>query len=431
MSFIQEGDHVIFKKEESSRVFHVRKNRKVHYEKAQFSVEDLIGEQYGCTFEVDRQKLVKVEATKTVELPTTDMDTSSSTADNRNLLDLESNQKMTKEEIQELKEKGITGEKIIEKLIENSETFKTKTEFSQAKFIKKKKNRHMKVFTVLRPTPRLVLECFAREPQKLCYLRPDSLSQLLNYSNVMMGSRVCVAESCQGMILACVLQRIGANGKLIHLVPNAVNSVCRQIMDYFSFSKEEMDCLYSYPMDQLNELDRIPTENKSENINEVHISTDVTGADEAQDVSVVGEKQASDASTNQSGDADSEKPEFVRNRDIQRKVRSERLKVASELITGKHLDSLIICCKFNPIPLLKKMLKFMLPSKPVVVFCQYIEPLKDCYTYIKDQQLGLQLRLTETWFRKYQVLPQRTHPEMNMSGTGGFLLTFMTKEAKT
>merc|ERR1712241_645516 len=101
MSFIQEGDHVIFKKEESSRVFHVRKNRKVHYEKAQFSVEDLIGEQYGCTFEVDRQKLVKVEATKTVELPTTDMDTSSSTADNRNLLDLESNQKMTKEEIQE------------------------------------------------------------------------------------------------------------------------------------------------------------------------------------------------------------------------------------------------------------------------------------------------------------------------------------------
>ena len=38
------------------------------------------------------------------------LDTSSSTADNRNLLDLESNQKMTKEEIQELKEKGITGE---------------------------------------------------------------------------------------------------------------------------------------------------------------------------------------------------------------------------------------------------------------------------------------------------------------------------------
>ena len=55
----------------------------------------------------------------------------------------------------------------------------------------------------------------------------------------------------------------------------------------------------------------LSAENKSENINEVHISTDVTGADEAQDVSVVGEKQASDASTNQSGDADSEKPEVL------------------------------------------------------------------------------------------------------------------------
>lgn len=31
--------------------------------------------------------------------------------------------------------------------------------------------------------------------------------------------------------------------------------------------------------------------------------------------------------------------------------------------------------------------------------------------------------VTESWLRHYQVLPGRSHPFMNMSGTGGFLLS--------
>lgn len=33
------------------------------------------------------------------------------------------------------------------------------------------------------------------------------------------------------------------------------------------------------------------------------------------------------------------------------------------------------------------------------------------------------LQLQEPWWRNHQVLPGRTHPEMVMSGTGGFLLS--------
>ena len=36
--------------------------------------------------------------------------------------------------------------------------------------------------------------------------------------------------------------------------------------------------------------------------------------------------------------------------------------------------------------------------------------------------MALNLRLSETWMREYQVLPNRTHPEINMSGGGGYLL---------
>ena len=30
--------------------------------------------------------------------------------------------------------------------------------------------------------------------------------------------------------------------------------------------------------------------------------------------------------------------------------------------------------------------------------------------------------ITEAWLRQYQVLPGRTHPLMNMSGSGGYIL---------
>ncbi len=36
--------------------------------------------------------------------------------------------------------------------------------------------------------------------------------------------------------------------------------------------------------------------------------------------------------------------------------------------------------------------------------------------------IAINLRLTDSWFRKYQVLEGRTHPNMTMSQNGGYLL---------
>lgn len=43
--------------------------------------------------------------------------------------------------------------------------------------------------------------------------------------------------------------------------------------------------------------------------------------------------------------------------------------------------------------------------------------------HLRTEAAAVQLQLSETWMREYQVLPQRTHPLMTMSGTGGYLLT--------
>lgn len=84
--------------------------------------------------------------------------------DNRDLCGDQSNQKMTKADIQELKKQGVSGQvrcpiclvfnanqrflfffkflqEIIEQLVENSATFKKKNTFSQEKYLKKKRKK--------------------------------------------------------------------------------------------------------------------------------------------------------------------------------------------------------------------------------------------------------------------------------------------------
>jgi hypothetical protein len=58
-----------------------------------------------------------------------------------------------------------------------------------------------------------------------------------------------------------------------------------------------------------------------------------------------------------------------------------------------------------------------------VVYCEFIEPLAQSFRELQKQGLAINIRLSDTWMREYQVLPGRTHPSMNMSQNGGFILT--------
>jgi hypothetical protein len=41
---------------------------------------------------------------------------------------------------------------------------------------------------------------------------------------------------------------------------------------------------------------------------------------------------------------------------------------------------------------------------------------------MRRRNIAINLRLTDTWFREFQVLEGRTHPNMNMSQNGGYIL---------
>ena len=42
---------------------------------------------------------------------------------------------------------------------------------------------------------------------------------------------------------------------------------------------------------------------------------------------------------------------------------------------------------------------------------------------LQKKKLAINLHLSDTWMREYQVLPGRTHPSMSMTQSGGFILT--------
>ena len=112
--------------------------------------------------------------------------------DNRNLVDENCSQELTREDIESMQEQRIEGSKIIEKLVESSSSFSQKTKFSQEKFLKKKTKKYCQYLRVRRPSIRLLLQIRNRDitRMKTLNLRIDSLAQIINHCNVRSGGKV-------------------------------------------------------------------------------------------------------------------------------------------------------------------------------------------------------------------------------------------------
>jgi len=133
------------------------------------------------------------------------------------------NQKLSKDDIEKMKAtEELSGTQIIDKLIENSSSFSQKTQYSQQKYIKKKKDKYLPVYEILKPSIRTRCQFYmqANFKRKVMNMRMDTLSQMLAYSNLAAHRNVMVLESCKGLILSSVVERVGGYGKVVNLSPN-------------------------------------------------------------------------------------------------------------------------------------------------------------------------------------------------------------------
>ncbi|CAG01490.1 unnamed protein product, partial [Tetraodon nigroviridis] len=444
---IKEGDYVVLKRGDIFKAAQIQLKKKVIFEKQWIYLDNAVGHFYRTTFEIGSGGTLHPKKSKELESSTAAKEAGT---DNRNIVDDGKSQKLTRDDIEMLKEQGLKGQmvrqniydydlqEIIQQLIDNSSTFKDKTEYAQDKYIKKKKKKYENTVMILKPSCRILAMMYhGREPGKICHLRHDTLAQMLTLANVHAGSKVLVFETCSGLVLGAVMERMGGFGSVIQMYPGG--EPLRPGVESFGFPSHFHDMLHEFPICHVNALLAGTLDTKAKDPNTDLEQSILTTGDSQQNKPEVkqqgrsAEEQSMEASSdaNRSDDQakeDREKRKEAKSQERKVKLEEKRKKMAAAaaLLEGRNADGLVIASRFHPCPVLLGLLKFLAPSRPFVVYSQHKEPLIECYTKLKEVGGTVSLRLTDTWLRHYQVMPNRTHPLLLMSGGGGYVLSGIT-----
>jgi tRNA (adenine-N(1)-)-methyltransferase non-catalytic subunit len=346
--------------------------------------------------------------------PTVDIQQKS---DNRNLVDSNNSQGLACHEIDELRKSGAHGSQIIDKLIENSATFDQKTEFSKAKWIARKQKKHQPRCRIVRCTPFSICEAIFRiKPRNLLNMREDTLGQILSYSNVCAGCQVLVFEQCMGVLTGALAHRLGGYGKVLSVYQGQQPSFV-EMLQRFNLSFAEQ-----FSIKWVHSSDIFLANDVAEKIS---LEADDLEKAEREALQWPCPLQDHTRSYLENIGSISEKQEFLAKRCARfaRKLTRHTALESKQWLEKRKCDSIILAVRYDPTCTLLEMLPFLAPSSPFVVFCEFIEPLAECFRELQKQQLAINLRLSDTWMREYQVLPGRTHPNMNMSQSGGYILT--------
>ncbi|KAJ8270478.1 hypothetical protein GJAV_G00115260 [Gymnothorax javanicus] len=415
---IKEGDFVVLKRGDVFKAVQVQSTRKVIFEKQWFYLDNAIGELYGTSFEVASGGTLQPRKPKQTESIT---EVKEAGIDNRNIVDDGRSQRLTRDDIETLKGQGLKGQDIIQQLVENSSSFRDKTEFAQEKYIKKKKKKYENTVKLLKPSSRILAQMYqCREPGKICHLRYDSLAQILTLGNIHAGSKVILFETCAGLVLGAVMERMGGHGSVIQVYPGG--GPVRAATESFGFPKHFLQTLHDFPLCKVQGLLSGHLSLATQEPDAPHQLQSV----ESGDIDLTHEGiEEMEVGKNSDG-REKRREDKVQERKMKNAEKRKKLMAAAALLQPRNADALVIASRFHPCSVLLGLLKFMAPSRPFVVYSQYRESLVECYTKLREQGGAVNIQLSETWLRHYQVLPNRTHPVLLMSGGGGYLLSGTT-----
>jgi tRNA (adenine-N(1)-)-methyltransferase non-catalytic subunit len=433
---VQEGEFVLLVFADNRYAFaqalkHQRgKSPSVKINKRSYSTCVLVGLPYGTVLELNKQSgLVPLEEGEDVlpdydDLMEDDEDADfdkvhNEDKDNRHLVDDNTSQAITAHELHKMKDDpGLCGAKIVKTIVKNSASFNTKTSFSKAKYIKKKQMKYQPRCRLVRCTSSSICQAlFLKDPRKIMNLREDALAQILSYSNISAGSKVLCFETTMGLVTGACAQRMGGYGT-IHSIYTGNAPPFMDMIARFNLSFVEHSSIKWVHAGYLfHDKDHPEEESKGEDLdlaerNRLVWPCPLQQHTEDYLLSIESEKK---------------QREFLQRRcarfarKLTRPTPDEN--AMSIMESEKKCDSLILACTYDPKSTLFTLLPYLETSCPFVIFCEYMEPLYECFQKLQNEKLAINLRLSDTWMREYQVLPNRTHPNMNMSQNGGFILT--------
>jgi len=473
---IKVGDYIIIQRQNYTKLHKVTLKGIVMLGKDQLELGPIIGRPVWKTYKMEPKKngkrvFVLKECNNYESLAGQLKKVVSSGLDNRNIFDDGRSQLLSTEEIISLRTSGMSGQAIVGQLIEISKTFRDKTEYSQEKYLKKKEKKYFEYVTVRWPTIRLISEIMYRtDPVKIMGLRMDTLSQILTVIGIHSHGTYMLYESgCQGLVAAAMLNNISGDGRLVHIHPG--NLPQKQAILAMNYDSDKMSCLINvniYSLLQkliqensgldyrnvevhkkvnvINESFVLKSENDDEIMNEEDSANDIIPM---KNNVIIEKNSGNDKSVHDSLKKDDD--EVVEEKEVTLNVINEKKRKhcdtdestskkprweletekAADFLRLSKADGLVIIAREHPTNILASLLPYVAPSRPFIVFCPYREPLFELYVHLKGKNSTVGLRVTETWLRSHQILPSRTHPDILMSGGGGYLLTGIVVEGCT
>ncbi|KAH8102396.1 Gcd10p-domain-containing protein [Cristinia sonorae] len=344
-----------------------------------FFSNELIDQPYGLAYDITDKKLTVLPPKGLQEVEDTD-------ATNELINDGQAVQPLTVEEIEALKKSGLSASEIIEKQIEQHANFQLKTEYSKEKYKKRKEAKYSKSFSTVIPTLFNVCEYwFNKDPSRLRDIRPDTLSQMLNLASIRPGGRYLAVDDASGVVVAGILDRLGGKGRLITIC-DVDSPPAYPVVTHMNFSKE-----FTTPV-----MSSLNWATADEDYTPVLPSSEPTSG--------------------------SYKSDAQKTRLNKRKIASNALfQTRDELFNGEF-DGLIVASQYDPFSIVQKLFPYLAGSASIVVHSPQVHVLSDLHGKLRDIPGYLGPAITEAFLRRYQVLPGRTHPMMNASGSGGFIL---------
>lgn len=392
-----------------------------------FEVNDIIGYQLGTTFEIfyeekeggdkndsrndkHRSPLGKIKvmenaatiggaASDEENTPQPELVTVDNSDSNKNLINVGNKiQKLSMEEIELLKKQTISGEEIIAKMIESHGSFHKKTIYSQEKYLKRKKQKFAKFFTVeyLSSTGLLNYLIDKGDTLRVMDMSQETLGMILNLANIRSsGTYLCVDET-GGLMVYAMLERMfggdnnsNAEGKIVMIHENEHPNL--DLLKYSNYSEE----FITQHVKTISILDYFepPT---LEDVKEAFCP--------------LSDEELKEMKSNKKG-------AYYR----RLKWYNNQLEII-DLATEVQYDGLVVASTLHLPTFVPRLSERVHGSRPIVCYSQFKEALLELSHSLYSDLRFLAPTLMETRCRPYQTIRGRLHPLMTMKGSDGYLL---------
>ncbi|KAJ3339472.1 tRNA (adenine(58)-N(1))-methyltransferase non-catalytic subunit trm6 [Gonapodya sp. JEL0774] len=215
-----------------------------------FQTNDVFGKPFGLPYEIVDGDRVRFAGRATLfDDFQVDDDPDGS---NKYIFDSRDIQKLSITDIEKLKDEKRAGKitaearSLIQHVAENNSAFEKKTEFSKAKYLRRKEQKFGRIFRLFRPTAAIVCKYFLEvNAFKICDVRMDTLSQILLFGNVRFGARVLVVDEVAGLLVGAVMERLGGAGTVLAIHDSEENKF--DCLPYLNWGRSEQDRLQTLP----------------------------------------------------------------------------------------------------------------------------------------------------------------------------------------